>query len=157
MVQPVHPSVCHAFFTMFASLVSSWNFTTHRNYVEFTDGYENMHNRAWSYVEQVPYCFSRSSVKFQGHIYAEKLTILIQTEHFRTVASVWIDRWLGTVHKTWRGREEVPCCFSRLSIKFQCHTAHKVDDFDPNWALPDCNSSMNSQMAMKWFTNLELA
>ena len=34
--------------------------------LEFTDGYEMMH-RAWSSMEEVPYCFSRSYVKFQGH------------------------------------------------------------------------------------------
>ena len=33
---------------------------------EFTNGYEMMH-KAWSGIEEVPYCFSRSSVKFQGH------------------------------------------------------------------------------------------
>ena len=33
---------------------------------EFTNGYEMMH-KAWSNIEEVPYCFSRSSVKFQGH------------------------------------------------------------------------------------------
>ena len=33
---------------------------------EFTNGYEMMH-KAWSSIEQVPYYFSRSSVKFQGH------------------------------------------------------------------------------------------
>ena len=31
-----------------------------------TNGYEMMH-KAWSSIEEVPYCFSRSSVKFQGH------------------------------------------------------------------------------------------
>ena len=33
---------------------------------EFTNGYEMMH-KAWSSIKEVPYCFSRSSVKFQGH------------------------------------------------------------------------------------------
>ena len=30
------------------------------------NGYEMMH-KAWSSIEEVPYCFSRSYVKFQGH------------------------------------------------------------------------------------------
>ena len=34
--------------------------------LEFTNGYEMMH-RARSSIVEVPYCFSRSSVKFQGH------------------------------------------------------------------------------------------
>ena len=33
---------------------------------EITDGYEMMH-KAWSGIEEVPYCFSRSNVKLQGH------------------------------------------------------------------------------------------
>ena len=37
-------------------------------YLQFgiTDGYEMM-RKAWSSIEEVPYRFSRSSVKFQGH------------------------------------------------------------------------------------------
>ena len=37
-------------------------------YLQFgiTDGYKMMH-KACSSIEEVPYCFSRSSVKFQGH------------------------------------------------------------------------------------------
>ena len=33
---------------------------------EFTDGYEMMH-KASNSIEEVPYCFLRSSIKFQGH------------------------------------------------------------------------------------------
>ena len=33
---------------------------------EFTEGYEMMH-KAWSSIENVSYCFSMSSIKFQGH------------------------------------------------------------------------------------------
>ena len=53
--------------------------------------------------------------------------------------------------------EEVPYCFSRSSIKFEGHTAQKIIDFDPNWAFPDCDSSLNSPMGTKWYTKLEVA
>ena len=33
---------------------------------EFTDGFEMMH-KAWCSREEVPFCFPRSSIKFQGH------------------------------------------------------------------------------------------
>ena len=33
---------------------------------EFTDGFEMIY-KAWSSIKEVPYCFSRSSIKFQGH------------------------------------------------------------------------------------------
>ena len=33
---------------------------------EFTDGFEMIY-KAWSSIEEVPYCLARSSIKFQGH------------------------------------------------------------------------------------------
>ena len=35
--------------------------------------------------------------------------------------------------------------------------AKKIVDFDPDWAFPDCNSSLNSPMATKWCIKLEVA
>ena len=61
------------------------------------------------------------------------------------------------MHRAWSSIEEVPYCFSRSSIKFQGHIALKIVEFDPNWAFPDCNSSLNSPMAMKCCTKLETA
>ena len=43
----------------------NWEFSE-CNPFEFTDGFEMMH-KAWRRIEEVPYCFSRSSFKFQGH------------------------------------------------------------------------------------------
>ena len=51
----------------------------------------------------------------------------------------------------------MPYCFSRSFVKFQGHTALKIVEFDPNWAFPDCNSSLNSPMATKCCTKLETA
>ena len=61
------------------------------------------------------------------------------------------------MRKAWSSIEEVPYCFSRSSVKFQGHIALKIVEFDPNWAFPDCNSSLNSPMAMKCCTKLETA
>ena len=61
------------------------------------------------------------------------------------------------MHKAWSRNEEVPYCFSRSSVKFQGHTALKIVEFDSKWAFPDCNSSLNSPMAMKGCTKLETA
>ena len=61
------------------------------------------------------------------------------------------------LHKAWSSIEEVPYCFWRSSVKFQGHTALKIIKFDPNWVFPDCNSSLNSPMAMKCCTKLETA
>ena len=61
------------------------------------------------------------------------------------------------MHRAWSSIVEVPYCFSRSSVKFQGHTALKIVKFDPNWAFPDSNSSLNSPMAMKCCTKLETA
>ena len=61
------------------------------------------------------------------------------------------------MHKAWSTIEEVPYCFARSSVKFQRRTALKIVKFDPDWAFPDCNSSLNSPMAMKWCRKLEVA
>ena len=61
------------------------------------------------------------------------------------------------MHKAWSSIEEVPYYFSRSSIKFQGHIALEIVEFDSNWAFPDCNSSLNSTIAMKCCTKLETA
>ena len=61
------------------------------------------------------------------------------------------------LHKAWSSIEEVPYCFWRSSVKFQGHTALKIIKFDSNWVFPDCNSSLNSPMAMKCCTKLDTA
>ena len=61
------------------------------------------------------------------------------------------------MHRAWSSIVEVPFCFSRTYVKFQGHTALKIVEFDPYWAFPDCNSSLNSPMAMKCCTKLETA
>ena len=61
------------------------------------------------------------------------------------------------MHRAWSSIVEVPYCFSRSYVKLQGHTALKIVEFDPNWAFLDCNSSLNSPMAMKCCTKLETA
>ena len=61
------------------------------------------------------------------------------------------------MHRAWSSIVEVPYCFSRSYIKFQGHTALKIVEFDPNWAFPDSNFSLNSPMVIKCCTKLETA
>ena len=61
------------------------------------------------------------------------------------------------MHTAGSSIEEVPYCFSRSSVKFQGHTALKIVEFDPDSEFPDCNSSLNTQMATEWCTKLEVA
>ena len=59
------------------------------------------------------------------------------------------------LHKAWCSIGEMPYCSWSSSIKFQGHMRQKIADFYLNWAFPDCNSSVNSPMAMKCCTKLE--
>ena len=61
------------------------------------------------------------------------------------------------MHKAWSRVGEVPYSFLRSYIKFQGHAGLRIVDFNPNWAFPDCNSSLESPMATKWCTKLEVA
>ena len=89
-----------------------------------------MMHKAWSSIEEVPYWFSRSSIKLQGHT---KLPVLSCFERFRTVTTVWIHRWIWMMHRAWCSIEVVPCYCLRLCIKFQGHTGCTIYDFDPIW------------------------
>ena len=51
----------------------------------------------------------------------------------------------------------MPYWFSRSSVKFQGDKAKKIVDFDPNWAFPDCNSSLKLPMVLRWCTKFEVA
>ena len=97
--------------------------------------------------------------KGQGQMSKVKVTeVTTQLNCLRTVTQVWIHIWWwNDAYIAWCCIEEVPYCFSRSSVKFQGHTALKIVEFDPDWAFPDCNSSLNSPMAMKWCTKLKVA
>ena len=60
------------------------------------------------------------------------------------------------MHKGASSIEEVSYSFSSSSVKFQGHKGQK-NDFDPNLAFLDCNSSLNLPMATKLCTKLEVA
>ena len=60
------------------------------------------------------------------------------------------------MHKAWSNIEEVPYYFLRLSIKFQGHMGQKIADFDPNWAFPDSNSSLNSLRSLRWCAKFDI-
>ena len=69
-------------------------FTDYNSSLNSPNGYEMMH-KAWSSMEKVSYCFSRSSVKFQGHMGQKKSSILTLTECFQTVIPVKIHWWIS--------------------------------------------------------------
>ena len=96
--------------------------------------------------------------KDQGQRSKVKVTeVTTQLSSFRTVTPVRIHIWWWNDAYSLMLLSEVPFCFSRSSVNFQGHTALKIVEFDPDWAFLDCNSSLNSPMAKKWYTKLDVA
>ena len=115
-----------------------------------------MMHKAWNSIEEVPYCFSRSSVKYQGHM-ALKIVEFDPNWPFPDCNS----SLNSPMAKKWCTKLEVALkrwyyCFSRSYVKLQGHTAIKIVDFDPNWPFPDSKSSLNTPMATIWCTKLEI-
>ena len=73
-----------------------------------------------------------------------------QPNRYRTVTPVWIHIWWWNDAYSLMMLRRGALLFSRSSVKFQRHTALKSVAFDPDWAFPDSNSSLNSPMATKW-------
>ena len=96
--------------------------------------------------------FSGVITKDQGNAHAKvKVTeVTTQLSRFRTVTPVQFEFTYDDemIHTAWCCLGDVPYCFSRSSVEFQGHTALKIVEFDPDWTFPDCNSSLNSPMAM---------
>ena len=95
-----------------------------------------MMRKAWSGIEEMPYCFSRSSVKFQGHI-ALKIVEFNPNWAFPDCNSRLNSPMAMKCCTKRNSKEEMPYCFPRSTIKFHSHTGQNITDFDPNWAFPN--------------------
>ena len=130
----VRPSVCHTFLTMFPS---SYHHEIFRSYYQW---------QKWRPCKR-----SRSEVKGQGHRGHDP------NFRFRTVTPVWIHIWWwNDTYSLMLLRRGALLFFQVIRQISRSHGA-KIAEFDPDWAFPDCNSSLNSPMAMKWCTKLEVA
>ena len=130
----VRPSVCHTFLTMFPSC---YHHEIFRSYYQW---------QKWRPCKR-----SRSEVKGQGHRGHDP------NFRFRTVTPVWIHIWWwNDTYSLMLLRRGALLFFKVIRQISRSHGA-KIAEFDPDWAFPDCNSSLNSPMATKWCTKLEVA
>ena len=130
----VRPSVCHTFLTMFPS---SYHHEIFRSYYQW---------QKWRPCKR-----SRSEVKGQGHRGHDP------NFRFRTVTPVWIHIWWwNDTYSLMLLRRGALLFFKVIRQISRSHGA-KIAEFDPDWAFPDCNSSLNSPMTTKWCTKLEVA
>ena len=73
----------------------------------------------------MPYCFSKSSVKFQGHTGQRNHQFWLELSVSGLQLQFEFTDGFEMMHKAWCSKEEVCCCVPRSSIKFQGHTAKK--------------------------------
>ena len=102
----------------------------------------------------------KSDVHAKGHGQRSKVKVTevtTQLNRFRTVTPVWIHIWWWDDAYGLIMLRRGALLFLRSSVKIQGHTALQIVEFDPDWAFLDCNSSLNSPMAKKWCTKLEVA
>ena len=76
---------------------------------------------------------------------------------FRTVTPVWIHIWWWNYTYSLMLLRRGALLFFKVIRQISRSHGAKIAEFDPDWAFPDCNSSLNSPMAMKWCTKLEVA
>ena len=102
----------------------------------------------------------RSDVHAKGQGQRSKVKVTevnTQLSRFQTLTPVWIDIWQWNhAHSSKQHRRCALLFFKVIRHILRSHGA-KIVEFDPDWAFPDCNSSVNTQMATKWCTKLEVA
>ena len=123
----------------------------------FTNGYGMMH-KAWSNMEEVPYCISRSSVQLKVHM-AKKINVKFDPNWAfpdcnSSLNSPMAKKWCTKLEVA---KERCPNVFQGHKSNCKVTWLKKIIESDPNWAFPDCNSSLNSPMAAIWCTKLEVA
>ena len=138
LVQSVCPSVClsvrHTFFTMFPS---SYH---HEISGVITNDKSDVH------------------AKGQGQRSKVKVTeVTTQLNRFRTVTPVWIHIWWSNDAYSLVMPRRGALLFLKVICQISRSHGSKKRSIWPDWAFPDCNSSLNSPMATKCCTKLEVA
>ena len=160
-----------------------------------------MMHKAWSSIEEVPYCFSRSSVKFQGYT-ALKIVKFDLDWAFpdcnsslnSPIATKWCTKqrrgallflaatkqlyewfslsvrlsvclsvrpsvclshlfdYVPIILSSWNFQELLPVTkvtsMQKVKVRGQRSRSQRSR---PKFSFPDCNSSLNSHMMMKWY------
>ena len=112
---------------------------------------------SWNFQELSHWTRVRSMQKFKVRGQRSRSQRSRQTFRFRTVTPVWIHIWWwNDTYRLMLLRRGALMFFKVIRQISRSHGA-KIPEFDQDWAFPDCNSSLNSPMAMKCCTKLEVA
>ena len=94
--------------------------------------------------------------KGQGHRSSKiKVTdVITKLSHCRTVTPVWIHIWWWNDAQSLMLIRRYVLLFFKVIRQISRSRRTKSADFDPNWPFLECNSSLNSPMALKWSIKL---
>ena len=96
--------------------------------------------------------------KGQGQRSKVKVTeVNTQLNRFRTVTPVLIHIWWWNDAYGLMILRRGALLFFKVIRQISRSHGSKSVEFDPDWAFPDSNSSLNSPMVTKWCTKLEVA
>ena len=108
-----------------------------------------MMHKAWSSIEEVPYCISRSFVKFQGHT-GQKSPIFTRIERFRTVTLVWIHWWLWNDAQSLKQHRRGALLF--FKVIRQISRSHEIKKLQILTRI-DCFWTVTSVWIHRWLWN----
>ena len=101
--------------------------------------------------------WSKVHAKGQGQRSKVKVTdVTTQLSRFRTVTPVWIQIWWWNRAYSLMWLRRGALLFFKVIREISRSHALKIVEFDLDWVFPDCNSSLNSPMATKWCTKLDV-
>ena len=80
-----------------------------------------MMHKAWCSTEEVPYCFSRSSVIFQGHTEQKIANFYLNWVFPDCNSSLKFTNGFEMMHKAWHDIKEVSYCFFKVIHQIQGH------------------------------------
>ena len=101
---------------------------------------------------------SKVHAKGQGQSARVKVTeAKTQLNSFRTVTSIRIHIWWWNDAHSLMLRRRGARLFFKVIRQISRSHGWNIVDVDPNWAILDCNSSLNSPMVTEWCSRLGVA
>ena len=93
-----------------------------------------MMDKVWSSREEVAYCFSRSSIKFQGRR-GQKIADFDPNWAFVTVTQVWLQGWLRNDAQSLMWYRRGALLFSKVIHQIPKSHRIKYRQFRPEWSV----------------------
>ena len=109
-------------------------FLDYKSSLNFTHGFEMMH-KAWCSIEKVPYCFPRTSIKFQGHTGQKNCRFWPELWVSRTATQVSIQPWFWNDAQSFMKYKKGVLLFSKVIHQIPSSHGTKNRQFWPELSV----------------------